>query len=126
MGRFLLAILVVVALLTNGSVRAHVQPYAHFVLDPVYEWSAHSQVKEIARLVQTDAATGREVPNERTFTAFLEHEYPDDEHPDQDPWGTPYFLRRDGESLVIGSAGRDREPDTGDDIVSAPVSGQQQ
>lgn len=124
MGRFLLAILVAAALLTNGTVRGYIQPYAHFALDPVYEWSARDQVKEIARLIQADASLGREVPSARTFGAFLAQQYPGDEHADLDAWGTPYYLRREGDALRVGSAGRDLAPDTDDDILSAPVTGQ--
>lgn len=125
MGRFLLAILVAAALLTNATVRRYIQPYAHFALDPVYEWSTHDRVKEIARMIQTEVSSGRETPTGRTFGAFLEQRYPADEHPELDPWGEPYMLRSDHGALVVVSAGRDQEPDTPDDILSAPVTAQQ-
>jgi hypothetical protein len=36
--------------------------------------------------------------------------------PRKDPWGTPYYYERDGESYTLASAGHDKTWDTDDDL----------
>ncbi|HEX2095610.1 MAG TPA: hypothetical protein VHG28_24650 [Longimicrobiaceae bacterium] len=119
MGRFLLVVLIAALALANPTVRSYLQPYLKFVFDPVYEWSARSRVQEIARIIEAERTAGRPLPTPRTFGGFLEERFPGGNGA-LDPWGVPYYLRRERGSLVVGSAGRDRKPGTEDDIL-APV-----
>lgn len=120
MGRVLLALVIGVALLATPQVRAWLAPRAQPLFDPVYEWSANSEVKEIARRIEIRRSTGKPLPTTRTWARFLETEISGDD-PTLDPWGTPYYLRRERGALVVGSAGRDRRAGTEDDVtVSVP------
>lgn len=115
MGRFLIVLVIAAAALASPSVRAGLMPYAQPALDPVYEWSTRSKVSEITRMLNTEKASGRSVPEPRAFAEFLEKRYPGGGS--LDPWGTPYYMkteRRGG--TFVGSAGRDAVAGTGDDI----------
>lgn len=117
----LLAVLVAVVL--NPSLRKRAEPHLAFALDPLYEWQVKDRVAEMARGLQSDLASGRALPAERDFAAYLSGRYPgEDAH--LDPWGTPYFLKRVRNVVQIGSAGRDRARGTEDDILSPRVAGQ--
>jgi hypothetical protein len=115
MGRVLLVLVIAAAALASPSVRAGVVPYVQPALDPVYEWSTHSKVSEIARMLATERASGRSVPEPRAFTGFLDKRYPGGGS--VDPWGTPYYLKTERRGGTwVGSAGRDATPGTPDDI----------
>jgi len=116
MGRFLLVLVVAAAALASPAVRARIQPYVQPALDPVYEWSARSKLKEVARMIGTERASGRGVPAPREFTRFMERRYRGADGT-LDPWGSPYYLEAGRGGTVIGSPGRDRTRGTADDIV---------
>jgi hypothetical protein len=122
MGRVLLVLLLAAAALASPAVRAEVQPVVQPALDPVYEWSTRSKVSEIARMLATEKAAGRSVPEPRAFTGFMEKRYPGGS---LDPWGTPYYLKTERRGGTwVGSAGRDGTPGTPDDIrepLTAPA-----
>lgn len=115
MGRLVLGLLAAALLLTSSDVRAWLAPRAQPALDPVYEWSARSRVRQIARLVETRSATGHPPPTTRDFPELLARHF-GREGGALDPWGTAYYLERGRREVVVGSAGRDREPGTGDDV----------
>lgn len=121
MGRVLLVLLLAAAALASPDVRGRVKPYVQPALDPVYEWSTRSRVKEIARMIQTDRAAGRSTPTPKNFPQFLERRYPG-EGGVTDPWGTPYYLLKQRAGTSVGSAGADGVRGTADDIV-APLAG---
>jgi hypothetical protein len=115
MGRLLLVILVAAAALASPDVRAWLQPHVQPALDPVYEWSTRSRVSEIARVLNTEKASGRAVPDAKAIQGFLETRFPGGGS--LDPWGTPYYLRTERRrGQFVGSAGRDLVPGTADDI----------
>lgn len=122
MGRVLLVLLLAAAALASPAVRGRVKPYVQPALDPVYEWSTRSRVKEIARMIQTDRAAGRSTPTPKNFAEFLRRRYPGDGGA-TDPWGVPYYLvkGRTG-TTAVGSAGADGVRGTADDIL-APLAG---
>lgn len=115
MGRPVLWLVLIGALLATPRVRAELVPHVQPALDPAYEWSARSRVREAARFLQTRTAAGGTLPKPREIGAVLEAKYKRDDA-SLDPWGTPYYLVRQGKEMVIGSAGRDRRAGTEDDI----------
>lgn len=117
MGKLFLYLLLVFAAASDARVRGWVMPYVQSALDPVHEWSARSNVAEIARLLETEAARGRELPDSEGLATFLTTRRAGF-NPDRDPWGTPYFLRQEFYVQRVASAGRDRVPGTDDDVVS--------
>lgn len=117
MGRVLWGLIVAAVLLATPGVRQWLEPYAQPLLDPVYEWSTRSRVEEISRLLQARTAGGHVLPTPRAFSDFLRAEYRRDADA-VDAWGTPYYLRAERLQTVVGSAGRDREPGTADDILT--------
>ena len=115
MGRVLFVLVIAAAALASPAVRARVQPVVQPALDPVYEWSTRSKVSEIARMLATEKAAGRRVPEPRDFTDFLERRYPGGGA--LDPWGSPYYLKTERRGATwVGSAGRDAARGTPDDI----------
>jgi hypothetical protein len=122
MGRIIWALLIGGALLATPQVREWLAPRAQPLLNPVYEWSAHSRVKEIARLLETRRSAAKPLPTTRTFSAFLKEEFVR-EDATLDPWGTPLYLRKQRGALVVGSAGRDGEAATADDITASVATG---
>ncbi|HEV2146670.1 MAG TPA: hypothetical protein VGR37_04570 [Longimicrobiaceae bacterium] len=115
MGRILLVFVIAAAALASPDVRAWLKPHVQPGLDPVYEWSARSRVSEVARMIQTEKAAGRSIPNPKTFGDFLERRFRGADGA-MDPWGAPYYLKKERDRTVIGSAGRDGIPGTADDI----------
>lgn len=122
MGRVLLVLVLAAAALASPVVRARVQPYAQPALDPVYEWSTKSRLQEIARMIQTDRAAGRPTPTPKEFPEFMERRYPG-EGGAEDPWGVPYYLKKERAGLAVGSAGRDGVRGTADDLLEPLAAG---
>ncbi|HEU0079683.1 MAG TPA: hypothetical protein VFQ76_18640 [Longimicrobiaceae bacterium] len=116
MGRVLLVLVIAAAALASPVVRAKVQPYAQPALDPVYEWSTNSRLHEIARMIETDRAAGRAIPTPKTFPEFMARRYPG-EGGAEDPWGVPYYLKKERAGLAVGSSGRDGVRGTADDLL---------
>jgi hypothetical protein len=116
----LLALLAVAAVVMVPSLREKVWPKVQPALNPLYEWSAKNRVNEIRDLVKRADAIGHTVPADGPgFAAFVDREDMQQNAAD-DPWGTPYYIVATGTTFQIGSAGRDRQPGTADDILSAP------
>lgn len=119
MGRLLLLVAALAAA-ANPSVRARLAPHVEPFLDPVHEWSARYRVGEISRVLAAETARGNPLPGDAELRRFLEVRYPGT-LPPLDPWGSPYYLRRDRWDSRVGSAGRDRRPGTRDDILSPAI-----
>lgn len=101
------------------ALRARAMPYAQPALNPFYEWSARNRVNEIVELLHEEETLGRSIPDPRNFASFVERrDFQKDAA--QDPWGTPFYLRVTRKAYFVGSAGKDRLPNTPDDIVSDP------
>lgn len=118
MGRLLLILVVVLlAVAINPTLRGRAQPYVQPALNPVYEWSARSRVKEIARMLEADRTGGRDLPAAAEIPDYLRRRFSTaDGH--LDPWGTAYYLRPGRREATVGSAGRDRTPGTADDLTA--------
>ena len=101
-------------------VRERVWPKLQPALNPVYEWNARTRVNDIRDLVKRADATGRPVPSAPIeFAHFVDSE---DMQQDAsiDPWGTAYYIVFDRATFRVGSAGKDRQYGTTDDIFSNP------
>jgi hypothetical protein len=118
---FWLLLAVVAAVVLVPSLRQKVWPKVQPAMNPVYEWSARSRVDELRGLIQRNDALGHTVPTGDEFDTFVDHE-DTQENASIDPWGTPYYIviNRDN-TFQIGSAGKDRQPGTDDDILSDPA-----
>lgn len=112
-------LLLIGAVVLVPALRARAIPHMQPVLDPFYEWSARNRVNSIVGLVREEESLGRALPNPRSFPAFVD-ERDHQKGAGTDPWGTPFYLRLTRTTYVVGSAGRDRIPNTADDIRSAP------
>jgi hypothetical protein len=98
--------------------RERAMPYAQPALDPVYTWSARSQVSHIVELVKQEESLGRNIPDPKDFADFVvRHDFQKDAA--TDPWGSPYYIRKTRKTYYVGSPGKDRVAGTADDIVSA-------
>lgn len=117
MGRLLLVLLVLAgSVAINPKLRAHAQPYVQPALDPVFEWSTRSRLREIGRMMEADRAISRSAPSERDFPQYLRQQFSAGEG-HLDSWGTPFYLQNGRQSRTVGSAGRDRTPRTADDLT---------
>jgi len=113
----LVAAAAVVALVP--PVRERVWPRLQPALNPVYEWNARTRVNDIRDVVKRADATGRNIPTGAAFAQFVDSEDMQ-EDASLDPWGTPYYILLDRATFQVGSAGKDREAGTADDILSTP------
>jgi len=64
-------------------------------------------------------AMGRTVPTDERFSGFVNSEAMQQDA-SVDPWGTPFYITLDGNTFQVGSAGKDRQAGTADDIATAP------
>jgi hypothetical protein len=96
-----------------------VWPKVQPAFNPLYEWNAKNEVNELRDIVKRADAMGRTVPTGDGFPAFVNSEAMQ-EDASTDPWGTPFYIVVDGSTFQVASAGKDRQPGTGDDIASAP------
>ena len=117
---FWLLVAAVAVVVLVPPVRERVWPKLQPALNPVYQWNARTRVNEIRDLVKRADATGRPVPaTADAFAAFVDSE--DMQHDASlDPWGTPYYILFDRATFQVGSAGKDLQPGTDDDILSKP------
>jgi hypothetical protein len=100
-------------------VRERVWPKLQPAFNPLYEWNAKNEVNGLRDVVKRADATGRTVPTDERFGAFVNSEAMVQDA-SIDPWGTPFYISLSGSTFQVGSAGRDRQPGTADDILSAP------
>jgi hypothetical protein len=93
----------------------HLQGPLSPVTDRYRRIRAEAELSEAARLLVLDRNQGRRAPRQEELAAFLaRHEVAPD---GLDPWGTPYQLSQQQDSLVIRSAGPDLRYETGDDVL---------
>jgi hypothetical protein len=115
---FWLILIAIAVVVLVPSVREKVWPKLTPALNPLYEWSARNRVDEISLEVKRADATGRTVPGGDAFPAFLDADAMQ-EHASIDPWGNPYYIVFGNNSFQIGCNGKDGQPGTEDDILSA-------
>ncbi len=112
-------VLAVAVVVMVPPVRARVWPKVQPAFNPLYEWNAKNQVNELRDMVKRADATGRTVPTDERFSAFVNSEAMTQDA-SVDPWGTPYYISLNGNTFQVGSAGKDLQPGSADDILSAP------
>lgn len=74
--------------------------------------------ERIGEIVALAARRSRDLPPAAGFKAFVDKGLPNYRNAGTDPWGTPYYLKRDRFNYRVGSAGPDKLMGTDDDIVS--------
>lgn len=116
---FWLLVLAVVVVVLVPPVRQKVWPRLQPALNPVYEWNARTEVNELRGLVKRADSMGRTVPTGEGFSTFVNQEAMQQDAA-TDPWGTPFYIMITGNEFQVGSAGRDLQPGTTDDILSTP------
>lgn len=89
-------------------------PRGEALIRPARREAAKKQIRSVLRVLDTDMETGRDLPTERTFQAWMRQRMP--ELSGRDPWGNPYWLEGRPPHLVIGSSGPDGVRGTDDDI----------
>ncbi|HEX8671226.1 MAG TPA: hypothetical protein VF710_05030 [Longimicrobium sp.] len=112
-------LLLIGAVVLVPQLRARAMPHVQPALNPFYEWSARNRVNDIVEILHEEETLGRNIPDPASFAGFVaRRDFQQDAA--NDPWGTPFYLRLTRKAYFVGSAGRDRLPNTADDIVSAP------
>ena len=114
---FLFILLLIAVVVLVPPVRERAKPHLAFALDPLNEWTARNRVAEISNLIKRADATGRPLPTDAEFSRFVDIEDMR-QNASIDPWGMPYYLVATRRSFQVGSAGKDREVGTTDDILS--------
>jgi hypothetical protein len=121
MGRlFLLLIAAAFVVGVSPPLREKAAPHVERGMNPLYRWSAKTDVKDYAEALALTDQIGRPLPSPAEFSGFLQQRYTP--KASVDPWGTAYYLKIEGRSVMVGSAGQDRVVGTEHDILSPPVT----
>lgn len=89
-------------------------PVGAIALKPARRMTAANDLKEAARLMDSDLMEGRRLPEARVFNRWLRGRFPGEDG--LDPWGNPYWMRTGG-VVTLGSNGPDGVQDTPDDVL---------
>lgn len=117
---FLLIVLGLVTWFYFPETRAMILDLAEPVVVPVIRWSTEEEMAQVARNVLEHERLTGQIPAGAAWLGWLEYRYPTDEMR-RDPWGSPYQLEVDRDSVWVLSFGPDRTRTTEDDFrVSAP------
>ncbi len=84
------------------------------VLHPVLVWSAEREMEELSRSVRREARETYQLPQTRSWDAWLVANFTDDGA--TDPWGKTYSYQAWADSFAIRSDGPDGERGNGDDL----------
>jgi hypothetical protein len=115
---FIALLLFVGAVAIIPRLREQVLPVVQSMLDSRRSDEANTRIEEISALMVRRV---HEVPPPAQFKAFVDKGLPNYRNAGTDPWGTPYYLRRDKFNAWVGSAGPDKIQGTDDDILSNSV-----
>jgi hypothetical protein len=94
-------------------------PVGDKAANPVRAFQARNDMSFILRIIQDDRTEGRRLPDEATFRQWMDRRMP--KATGLDPWGNEYWLRRSGNTYIVGSSGPDGERDTDDDVIRDAV-----
>jgi len=95
-----------------------VRPAVELAFVPFQRWLAEHELRAIAIELRRRGLTFQSIPHPREFSKFLERSRFSSRGA-LDPWGTPYTLTLTRDSIIVGSAGPDRERGTEDDLRHA-------
>ena len=84
-------------------------------VNPYRELEAQATIGKVVREMVRDRNSGFVRPDGEELEAYMGRKLPDESF--LDPWGTPYALRSDRDSVAVISAGPDMVYDTEDDIA---------
>jgi hypothetical protein len=91
-------------------------PVGQAMAKPVQKYSADNEIAFILDYIEIEKLSGRELPDDRTFMAWMKRKRVQLKRGGDDPWGKPYFPERKRGTITVGSSGPDREKSTADDI----------
>jgi hypothetical protein len=111
---FIAVVLFAGAVVAVPSLRERVMPTVQGKLEARRQEQANTRIDEIVALTRT-----RALPSDKEFKAYVDRGLQNHVNAGTDPWGTPYFVRRDRFNYWVGSAGPDKQVGTEDDILSA-------
>lgn len=94
------------------------RPAVELGFAPFKRWLAQHEMRTIAIELRRRGLTYQSIPHPREFSRFLERSRFSSRGA-LDPWGTPYTLTLTRDSIVVNSAGPDRERGTEDDLRHA-------
>jgi hypothetical protein len=79
---------------------------------------ARGDLQTIAMALTSYVTSHGSLPDAEDIDALADELEPEEVRvcPRHDPWGTPYFYERDGDSYTLASAGHDGQWDTDDDL----------
>lgn len=91
-------------------------PIGEKMITPVRKYQAQTGATNALRELSQQRTQGREIPNVRTFSSWLQRAMRNDSAA-FDPWGERYYLRTARGTVSVGSPGPDRKKETSDDII---------
>lgn len=90
-----------------------IEPAFLRVRDPFYTFGTRKELRDFARGLQARVLERLPLPDPRGFTLYLARQHASDGF---DRWGQPFYLEFVGDSVIVGSPGRDRVRGTEYDI----------
>lgn len=96
-------------------------PVGEKIANPVRAFQARNDLGFFLRIMEEDDTQGRRLPDTAGFSDWLEERMPQESG--IDPWGEPYWMRRTGNRITVGSNGPDMLAKTEDDIVQEAAVG---
>ena len=97
----------------TAPIARRAMPVVDGVLNPIRRNGAKRETTNLLRVIAQDFEAGRPLPDVRGFHQWVRRKTSGD---GLDPWGSPYYMRRNRGTLSIGSAGPDKTPMTADDV----------
>lgn len=90
-------------------------PVGERVADPVRAFQVRTHLSFILRIISDDETENRQLPDASSFKQWMSQRMPQ-ESP-LDPWGSEYWLERQGRAFRVGSDGPDAVRGTDDDVI---------
>lgn len=112
---FIALLLFVGAVAVVPSLREQVLPGVRATMDARRIEEANTRIGEIVALAEKKSG---QLPQPAQFKAFVDRGLPNHSKAGTDPWGVPYYLKKDKFNFRVGSAGPDKSVGTEDDLLS--------
>jgi hypothetical protein len=88
-------------------------PAGERVITPAHRYAARTDIKRLIGTLRQEVGEGRTPPEPRLFPEWANRRQRESA---MDPWSNPYWMKRKGILVTIGSNGPDGLRDTADDI----------